>query len=205
MEKQTHRESAASRYVAAQETRCRSALDDAAMHLERSARLFAGPAPDYVEMLSETRRVIRQSYIALLEWHGLAPLDDAPLEELSRPAERLASALRTCRHRALPLEALAASLQNGPSLPVTVREGVLTGYYTARNTLLTVLGELPAPVRIPALSRVERAEEIRARKASPRMRMPAERPVTQRTSPAEARKQGRSEAPRTDKGKTTGI
>lgn len=147
--------------LAPHETQCRRALDASAAHLGRGAQHLACAAPDYHAALRATLYAIRHAYTALLAWHGHSPRPEAPLVELARPAEQLASMLRTCQDRACMLEDLEASLQRGAKATVTVREAVQTSYYTARNTLSVVLGELPERITGEAIWALNRAQAIR--------------------------------------------
>lgn len=172
----------ASPYQRPQDAACRDALNDAAAHLERSARLLARPEPDYTEVLTSTLRVARQAYTALLEWHSLPPREDASLDELARPAERLASMLRTCRDRGLPIERAVAGLGAGAPATIAVREAALASYFTARNTLITVIAELPERVGRKATAGVVRAQAIRAAQRLRRAGIRSETPVPLRSA-----------------------
>lgn len=145
-----------------QEAQSQRALDAAAAHLIRSAQHLVVPTPDYREALRHSIQAIRQAYIAFLVWHSLPPRPQASLAELGGPAEQLASMLRTCRRRALPLEPLEAAFESGTALTAAVREEVETSYYTARNTLAVVLGELPERITLEAIKGLNRAQATRS-------------------------------------------
>jgi hypothetical protein len=142
------------------ETRSRQALESAGRNLEDSARLLAHPSPDYREALSRSLRSIRQSYVALLEWHGLTPETDGPISRLGRPAEGLSSMLRTCLEHTLPLEDLDATYEDLRRPEVERREFSIQSYYTARNTLLVVVGSLPERLTVEAIYAINRSHAI---------------------------------------------
>ena len=155
------------REVRPSETRCRQALEASSWHLEGSARALARPAPDHREALTRSLESIRKAYAALLEWHGRTPRPDAALAELARPAEALASMMRTCQGRALPVEALEATFDD-PSRPaIEMREGVQMSYYTARNTLSVVLGSLPERLTGEGIRSINRAQAIHLGRIEP--------------------------------------
>lgn len=146
---------------------CRQALEASAERLNRVAENLTGAAPDYPEALRDNLQAIRQAYRALLSWHRAVPPDDAPMDELARPAEDLASMLRTCRDRTHVLVSLEAALGRGGPLSHVAKEEIRTGYFTARNTLAVVIGSLPEDVTASAIERLNRAEAIRLGRIGP--------------------------------------
>ncbi len=151
--------------VLSQEIRCRRALEASAAHLVRTAEHLAGAAPAYDDALQQSLQAIRQAYTALLEWHSLSPVADAPLGELAAAAQRLANVLRTCwdvTFTIAPLEGIP-----GGGLPVVVRERAETSYYTARNTLAVVIGSLPERITGDAVGALNRAQAIRIGRIEP--------------------------------------
>lgn len=145
-----------------------SRLHDAAADLVSAAGLLSASAPEYAGALTNIVWSIRQSYQALLAYHGLPSPEGTPLAETARSAERLASILRTNIDRALPLEPLEAAVRRGRAVDISVREAILTGYHTARNTLATVLGELPEAIGREVRESLRHAEAIRTQDAAVR-------------------------------------
>lgn len=125
----------------------RNLLRDAAQHLIQSRDLLLGSHPDYAQGLTASVRVIRQALHAFILWHSLPYPEGTPLRRLARRAVSLASILETPIQQALPLETLDAALSKKASFTISEREAAQTSYYTARNTLYTVLNCLPASIR----------------------------------------------------------
>lgn len=138
-----------------------TALDASGRHLVKAARQLADSNPNYQEVLDQSLEAMRHAYLALLEWNGMAPDAGASLAEMATSAEQLVNVLRTCRHRADPLEGIATSLRGGAGVTISVREEVRSGYYTARNSLSVVLGSLPERLPHDGILALNLAEAIR--------------------------------------------
>ena len=160
----------------------REALEASAQHLVGAAQHLAGAAPDYREALRHSLQAIRQAYTGFLVWHDLPPRPETTLNELAVPAEHLASMLRTVRRRARSLEPLEATFGGGAARSVKVREDVEAGFYTARNTLAVVLGELPARLTREAARTLHRAQALRVGRLSLAPEEPAPRRAVQTAS-----------------------
>ncbi len=136
-------------------------VKEAAEHLVRSARFFSEKPADYVAGAREALRSVQQSYEAILAWHGFPVEADMTLNTLAESAGNAVSMLRTSHKRALHLESLVATFTENEEASVNQREGAVTGYFTARNTLSVVVGSLPQSVVKEAIPLLNKAESIR--------------------------------------------
>lgn len=132
--------------------RTHALLEEAEDHLQQAERHLAAVPPDYAAALADVLAVFRLSLRAYLAWNGSAEVNgEADLRALAVRAGHLANILKTPAHRAVLLAehagALEQALRRGGRPSVADREDVETGWYTARNLYLTVLGEVPAPLR----------------------------------------------------------
>ena len=129
----------------------RRAIEEALQALQECEDVLAGTAEpgeasEYAKGAAAAARAIRSALNGLLIWHGASPSGEAPLAELGRRATQLDSMLRTPLQRARPVEGLARALAGKSELSLNEREAALMSYYTARNTVRTVLNALPEVV-----------------------------------------------------------
>ncbi len=122
----------------------RARLSEAEAHLaEAQARLCARPR-DNMAVLTEVLASFRASLLAFLHGYGATPDPDATLATLAERAVRSGSVLKTVVHRAMHLDERAQAIEGASRLPVTDREDVETGWYTARDLVQAVRTALPA-------------------------------------------------------------
>lgn len=127
----------------------RATLAQAASHLEQAHAALKNAPPDYIAVLENSLQVIRLSIRAFLLWHGV-PFDETiPIGVQVRHATQLASSLMTPTNLAPRLFELENVIPGKEKLSVSEREDVTTGFYTARNVLLTTMGELPENLAPP--------------------------------------------------------
>ena len=128
-----------------QAPKVRALLNEAARAIKASRQSLFQAEPDYAASLTESLQATRRAFQAFITWHELALPEDAPLHDLARRAVPLASMLRTCAGRTLPLEPLARELlAQCDCSRISNKQPIRSGYYAARNTFYTVLDELPA-------------------------------------------------------------
>ena len=118
-------------------------LTEARQHLDRAKSLLLSENPSCAEGAAAALETIRGSLQAFLTWHGLNLPEDTPLSTLGSSAIVLARSLETFIHLALPVERLVEELRDKKHLNVNDREAAQAAYYTARNLLSAVAGELP--------------------------------------------------------------
>lgn len=149
------------------ETTAGKLLSDAAGHLTRSARFLSGDASDHASAAGAALRAVRQSFAALLAFHGRNTSEAMSLTEMALQAESLDSSLRTYYRRALPLAALDAGIGISPPLSLEQREEAEAGFYTARNALAVVIAAMPERLTGDAILLLNRAQAIRTGRVSP--------------------------------------
>lgn len=98
----------------------------------------------WAEAAAQTLQALKQALQAFLLFHNASLPEDASLRDYWRRAVPLASSLELFANRTEMLEALVAALTDGRVPSVAEREAVRAAWYVARNTLTTLLGELPA-------------------------------------------------------------
>jgi hypothetical protein len=101
----------------------------------------------WAEAAVQTLQAFKQALRAFLLFHDVSLPEEASLRDYWRSAVPLASSLELFANRTETVEALVAALADGRAPSVVEREAVRAAWYVARNTLYTLLGELPASLR----------------------------------------------------------
>ena len=126
-------------------------LDLTRMLLQKAAKLLqqadqARRSQRWSEVAVWTLQALKAALRALLLFHDVPLSEKAALRRYWQCAVPLASSLELFANRTENLEELVKALADGHVPRVAEREAVLAAWYVARNTLHTVLGELPASV-----------------------------------------------------------
>ncbi|SHK47081.1 hypothetical protein [Rhodothermus profundi] len=122
----------------------RTLLATALQELQQARQALEAQPPDYRSALDHTLQALSAAFRGFLTWHDVPVPEDASLHLMARPCMDLASSLRLYFDLLLPLEAAAPALRQKETFSVTERERIRNAYFTARNAIMTVLGELPA-------------------------------------------------------------
>ncbi len=133
-------------------TEARRLLSTALEELQQARRALEAQPTDYRGLLDHTLKALKAALRGFLTWHDVPVPEDATLRLMARPCTDLASSLRLYFDLLLPLEAEAPSLLQKEALSVNERERIRNAYFTARNAIATVLGELPATLHPTAES-----------------------------------------------------
>ncbi len=124
--------------------RTRDHLRVAARHLAEARAALDATPPRYPEALTETLLVSPAALLAFLTWRGSVETPEVgTLRDLSVRAVALASILDTPTRRTLVLADLAPAIMRARHLTIYDKEGVLAGWYAARNLYEVVRHELP--------------------------------------------------------------
>ncbi len=125
----------------------RTLLATALQELQQARQALETQPTDYRSLLDHTLKALKAAFRGFLTWHDVPIPEDASLHLMARPCTDLASSLRLYVDLLLPLEAEAPALLQKEALSVGERERIRNAYFTARNAIATVLGELPASLR----------------------------------------------------------
>lgn len=125
----------------------REHLRQARYHLDLARGLLASPSPEYQAAAGHIAMCYQRALSAVTTWNGVRLPEGADLRELGHHAVPFASILRTPVDRALAVLPMLRTVGSKEALDVHDREGVATGWYTARNLYLTVVGAVPPCVR----------------------------------------------------------
>lgn len=134
-------------------------------HLGLACDLLDRPEPEFRGAAAHIEGSYREALAALATWHSVTLPEAADVREVAGYAVHFASILRTPARRALAALPVLRGVVGKGALSVHDREIVESAWYTARNLLRTVEGELPAAV-LPAAS-AARAEPGRPRPERP--------------------------------------
>jgi hypothetical protein len=122
-------------------------LRQARRHLDLARDLLRRPEPDRRAAAAHVDACYRNALRALTTWHRVPLPEDADVRELGERAAQFSNVLRTFVSRALAVLPVLRAVGDKERLGVHEREGVEAGWYTARNLLDAVAGELPTGVR----------------------------------------------------------
>ncbi|HLT47274.1 MAG TPA: hypothetical protein VK002_08610 [Rubricoccaceae bacterium] len=125
----------------------REHLRHARRHLDLARDLLRRQEPDFRAAAAHVEACYLAALRALTTWHRVPLPEDADVRALGERAAQFANVLRTFVRRALAVLPVLRAVGGKERLGVHDREGVEAGWYTARNLLLAVAGELPAGVR----------------------------------------------------------
>lgn len=125
----------------------REHLRQARYHLDVARGLLDRSTPEYRAAAGHIAVCYQRALSAVTTWNRVRLSEEADVRELGRHAVHSASILRTPVGRALAILPRLRTIGSQEVLDVHDREGVVTGWYTARNLYRTAAGELPACVR----------------------------------------------------------
>ncbi len=125
-------------------TEARKLLTTALEELQQARQALAAQPTDNKGLLDHTLKALQAAFRGFLTWHDVPVPENATLQLMARPCTDLASSLHLYFDLLLPLEAETPSLLQKEALSVNERERIRNAYFTARNAIATVLGELPA-------------------------------------------------------------
>lgn len=125
----------------------REHLRQARYHLDLARGLLDRSTPEHRAAAGHVAMCYQRALSAVTTWNRVHLSEGADVRELGHHAVHFASILRTPVGRALAVLPELRTVGSKEALDVHDREGVETGWYTARNLYRTVVGELPACVR----------------------------------------------------------
>lgn len=137
-------------------------LQEARYHLDLARELLDRPTPEYRAAAAHIAACYQRALTAVTTWNSLHLPEETDVPELGRHAARYSAPLQTSVNRVIESLPILRAVGAKATLDVHDREGIETGWYTARNLYRTVAGELPAGVRAGREARPAPGPEPRA-------------------------------------------
>lgn len=125
----------------------REHLQQARYHLDLARELLDRPTPEYRAAAVHVVACYQRALTAITTWNSLRLPEGTDVPELGRRAAHYSAPLQTSVNRVIESLPILRAVGAKAKLGVNDREGIETGWYTARNLYRIVAGELPASVR----------------------------------------------------------